>query len=574
MRWLVILAVLVLAQLAHSPASAASCTREDFALAVDRAGAAAAQAQRRQPAAAARQDARAQGGARLAGRGLRGEGLRGPAGRAHGRARCAGQRPAGQARCAGHGRCPSSEPDCAKLQELTATSLELQATVKAKAAYTLAKLDQMLAAPPAAAAAEPKSQAPPRAPARPPPPAGTAAFAQDARASRRKSRAGRRRPRASPRREVAIAAAAAPRRTASPPPGRRVAGPEEEGYTIDEIMAASAGFFGKVSANLGAVIEYLFKSSGRPTGYILGTEGGGAFLAGVRYGSGTLYMRAAGTQHADASIGTGPRSAPTFGAAGSKTLFLIYRLKSPDEIYTGFTRHRRVGLLRGRRRRHARHQRQRHPGADPLGRRPAARRQHRLHPLHAEGDVESILTAGGPQPPSLASRIGRERGRSEAPASAVFACAGSAAPALMIAHKKNGRAAATPLRAGSERGGAGVAADARHPTQRRGRTGRGRPGHGVRRVAGRGAGRHADRRRRACLAPREEHALARRSCRPRRGAGAGHHAKTRAGGDVFREEAVRSDGNAILGHILGSKDRSRRRWRPEPRARPGSTRRW
>src|SRR3977135_2523013 len=40
MRWLVILAMLALAQLAENPASAASCTREDFALAVDRAGAA------------------------------------------------------------------------------------------------------------------------------------------------------------------------------------------------------------------------------------------------------------------------------------------------------------------------------------------------------------------------------------------------------------------------------------------------------------------------------------------------------------------------------------------------------
>ena len=40
MRWLIALAGLVLAQLAQGPASAASCTREDFAQAVDRAGAA------------------------------------------------------------------------------------------------------------------------------------------------------------------------------------------------------------------------------------------------------------------------------------------------------------------------------------------------------------------------------------------------------------------------------------------------------------------------------------------------------------------------------------------------------
>ena len=51
-----------------------------------------------------------------------------------------------------------------------------------------------------------------------------------------------------------------------------------------------------MSANLGSVIEHLFRKSGRPTGYVLGTEGGGAFLAGVRYGKGTLYMRSGGTQ--------------------------------------------------------------------------------------------------------------------------------------------------------------------------------------------------------------------------------------------------------------------------------------
>ncbi len=39
--------------------------------------------------------------------------------------------------------------------------------------------------------------------------------------------------------------------------------------------------------------------------------------------------------------------------------------------------------------------------------------------------------------------------------------------------------------------------------------------------------------------------------------GSGHHAKYLEGGDVLRDAAVRADGNAILGHILGSKDRSR-----------------
>jgi hypothetical protein len=108
---------------------------------------------------------------------------------------------------------------------------------------------------------------------------------------------------------------------------------DEGGYSIDEIMAASAGFFGKVSANLGAVIEYLFKKSGRPAGYILGTEGGGAFLAGLRYGKGTLYVRAGSTQKI---YWHGPSLGTDVGADGSKTMFLIYRLKNPDDIYASF----------------------------------------------------------------------------------------------------------------------------------------------------------------------------------------------------------------------------------------------
>jgi hypothetical protein len=39
--------------------------------------------------------------------------------------------------------------------------------------------------------------------------------------------------------------------------------------------------------------------------------------------------------------------------------------------------------------------------------------------------------------------------------------------------------------------------------------------------------------------------------------GSGHHVKYLNGGNAFQDEAARADGNAILGHILGSKDRSR-----------------
>ena len=71
---------------------------------------------------------------------------------------------------------PSAEPDCAKLQELSAASLELQATVKAKTAYMLSKLDQMLGEAPVAAQPKPKSaevKPVPPPPPKPAPPAKT-----------------------------------------------------------------------------------------------------------------------------------------------------------------------------------------------------------------------------------------------------------------------------------------------------------------------------------------------------------------------------------------------------------------
>lgn len=123
----------------------------------------------------------------------------------------------------------------------------------------------------------------------------------------------------------------------SPGPGPGSEGyVEEEGYTIEEIRDATRGFFGTISTNLAAVIEHAFSKSGRPTAYILGQEGGGAFLAGLRYGDGTLYMRSGGPQM-QKIYWHGPSVGYDFGAEGSRTLFLIYKMHSPSEMYRAFT---------------------------------------------------------------------------------------------------------------------------------------------------------------------------------------------------------------------------------------------
>lgn len=228
---------------------------------------------------------------------------------------------------------PSAEPDCAKLQELAAVSLELQATVKAKSAYLLSKLDQMLGEAPAeaprpkgtdkSADAKPSPPPPPTKPASQPPAVG------DWSAKTKGKTAGDQPP------QAAIASPPPPPPLpVSPPPPPDSVSPTDEGYTIDEIRVASAGFFGQLSANLGSVIEHVFRKSGRPTGYVLGTEGGGAFLAGVRYGKGKLYMRSGGTQEI---FWHGPTLGADVGGEGSKTLFLIYKLDAPEQLYSSFT---------------------------------------------------------------------------------------------------------------------------------------------------------------------------------------------------------------------------------------------
>jgi len=104
-------------------------------------------------------------------------------------------------------------------------------------------------------------------------------------------------------------------------------------YSSDEIKAAGHRFFGKVSGGLAKVIEYAFQKAGRPTGYILGEEAGGAFIAGLRYGEGTLRIKGGGSQRV---YWQGPSIGYDFGAEGSKTMILVYNLYNPSDIYNVF----------------------------------------------------------------------------------------------------------------------------------------------------------------------------------------------------------------------------------------------
>ncbi len=115
-------------------------------------------------------------------------------------------------------------------------------------------------------------------------------------------------------------------------------GPPEAGgsrghYSQDEIIRAGHGFFGSVSGGLASAVEWAFQKAGRPNGYILGQDAGGAIVAGLRYGEGTLYTKDAGDHRV---FWQGPSVGYDFGGEGSKVMVLVYNLHDPSEIYQRF----------------------------------------------------------------------------------------------------------------------------------------------------------------------------------------------------------------------------------------------
>jgi hypothetical protein len=230
------------------------------------------------------------------------------------------------------GEAASASPDCAKLAEIEAASLELQATVKAKSQYILARVDQLIgegksAAPVAAVPVAPAIASAAKAPT---PPAAKAETKSDPKWSTSTK--------SSPPTAAPALPPAASATTAIPAPPSVVevpsARPDAEGFSIDEIVAASHGVFGKVSANVARVLEHTFSKSGRPSAYILGQETGGAFIAGLRYGSGTLYMR---TGQSMPIYWHGPSLGADVGAQGAATLFLVYKAQQLEDVLASYT---------------------------------------------------------------------------------------------------------------------------------------------------------------------------------------------------------------------------------------------
>ncbi len=237
------------------------------------------------------------------------------------------------------GRVPEgAQPDCAKLGEVKAAAAELLTVIKTKSDYMLSRLDAKIAE------AEGKTTAPVKEPKiakseatekAPPPVSKTRKDTAAATAAPTPSEPPASNERWSANTKPNDAYVPPLPDTAMPPLDVAPDADDSEGYSIDEIREATRGFFGTVSTSLASVIEHAFRKSGRPTAYVLGTEGGGAFLAGLRYGQGTLYLR-----HGSETrklYWHGPSVGTDFGASGGRTMFLIYKLRDPQDLYRSFT---------------------------------------------------------------------------------------------------------------------------------------------------------------------------------------------------------------------------------------------
>ncbi len=101
-------------------------------------------------------------------------------------------------------------------------------------------------------------------------------------------------------------------------------------YQQDDVLAAATGVFGKGAKGLASIVQDIFKKQGEPNGYIIGREGGGALVFGLRYGSGTLFHKIEGERPV---YWNGPSIGFDAGANAGSTFVLVYNLYDSEDLY-------------------------------------------------------------------------------------------------------------------------------------------------------------------------------------------------------------------------------------------------
>lgn len=135
------------------------------------------------------------------------------------------------------------------------------------------------------------------------------------------------------------APAGAPPPTTPPPAPTTTAGgalqKPEAPATFDRVrlLSAAEGVFGKGATGLASLIEDILKDQGEPNAYIAGSEGSGALVVGLRYGSGQMVHAVEGERKV---FWTGPSVGFDVGGDANKVFVLAYNLYDSQELYKRF----------------------------------------------------------------------------------------------------------------------------------------------------------------------------------------------------------------------------------------------
>jgi hypothetical protein len=98
----------------------------------------------------------------------------------------------------------------------------------------------------------------------------------------------------------------------------------------EDVFTAAEDVFGRGAEGLGGLIERILRDQGEPVAYISGQEAGGAFVFGLRYGSGTMRHQVEGERNV---YWTGPSLGFDFGADANKVFVLVYNLHDSEELF-------------------------------------------------------------------------------------------------------------------------------------------------------------------------------------------------------------------------------------------------
>lgn len=101
----------------------------------------------------------------------------------------------------------------------------------------------------------------------------------------------------------------------------------------DDVFSAAEGLFGRGARGLGTLLERILHDQGQPDAYITGQEASGAFVFGVRYGSGVMHHQIEGDRNV---YWTGPSVGFDVGGDINKVFVLVYNLHDSQDLFRRF----------------------------------------------------------------------------------------------------------------------------------------------------------------------------------------------------------------------------------------------